>query len=388
MLADNHLRMLLHDSAISEAVIQARGYRTITVAADLERYGFSRAQRRAPGLLLPLHPTDGGAPPLHVYRPDRPRTYQDRRQGGTLRTLKYEVPKGQPTRIDCPPLCQPRLGDPAVTLWITEGQKKADALASRDLCAIALLGVWNWKGRNALNGVAFANDWDYIALDGREVHIVYDSDVMTKTAVRQALARLIQHLERKGALVDAVYLPNEGGHKLGVDDYFAQGHTVDELRGRIEQPRPLPQPAQARIEILAKAPPILARPLALVEGRAYAATWLWVKQTIRETRDRRTGEIVRPRSAAGGDGAGALLSSRATAWSMAPAASTRWTSWPCRCTCPRSRGPARPGAIPPSHVMSTATTPTRSPSLGASSTWWMRSSISPARWRSSAPWPR
>ena len=52
-------------------------------------------------------------------------------------------------RVDCPPRCRPGLADPAVPLWITEGQKKADALASRGLCAIALLGVWNWRGTNA-----------------------------------------------------------------------------------------------------------------------------------------------------------------------------------------------------------------------------------------------
>ena len=50
--------------------------------------------------------------------------------------------------LDVPPTCQPMLGDPSVDLWITEGTKKADAGASRGLCIIALLGVWNWRGRN------------------------------------------------------------------------------------------------------------------------------------------------------------------------------------------------------------------------------------------------
>jgi hypothetical protein len=56
-------------------------------------------------------------------------------------------------RLDCPPRCRALLGDPATLLWITEGQKKADALASAGATALALLGVWNLKGKNAFGGV-------------------------------------------------------------------------------------------------------------------------------------------------------------------------------------------------------------------------------------------
>jgi hypothetical protein len=56
-------------------------------------------------------------------------------------------------RLDCPPRCRALLGDPAIPLWITEGQKKADALASAGATALALLGVWNLKGKNAFGGI-------------------------------------------------------------------------------------------------------------------------------------------------------------------------------------------------------------------------------------------
>jgi hypothetical protein len=78
--------------------------------------------------------------------------------------IKYEVPKGIHIRLDCPPPCLPGMSDPRVPLWITESQRKGDALASRGLRAIALLGVWNWRGRNDAGGVTTLGDWDDIAL--------------------------------------------------------------------------------------------------------------------------------------------------------------------------------------------------------------------------------
>lgn len=173
------------------------------------------------------------------------------------------------------------LGDPRTPMWITEGQKKSDALASHGLCAIALLGVWGFKGKNPFGGTTILADFDAIALDGRDVRLVFDSDVMTKPQVRQALDRLTEHLQRKGAHVTAVYLPHADGTKVGVDDYLLS-HTVQELEGLIDAPRPQPQPAAPIVELLDDPPMMLTRPLTLINGRAYAATWLWTKTTVRE----------------------------------------------------------------------------------------------------------
>lgn len=133
-------------------MILARGYRTITQGQDLRDLGFTASQSRVPGLLLPLWTADGDNG-LCVYRPDNPRVMEDRKRRNPDRAypckeLKYEVPKGSSTRLDCPPMCRRMLQDPSIPLWVTEGQKKADSLVSRGLCAIALLGVWNWRGRN------------------------------------------------------------------------------------------------------------------------------------------------------------------------------------------------------------------------------------------------
>lgn len=285
-LSPEHRTMLLQESGIAPDVVAERGYRTVTNPKDLEALGFTPAQRRCPGLLLPLHPTGGGKPPLHVYRPNAPRGRRDRKTG-ELRYVKYEVPAGHGTRIDYPPRCQPVLADPKVPLWITEGQKKGDALASRGLCAVALLGVWNWRGKNDLGGTTLLADLDYIAWDGRDVRLVFDSDVVTKPQVRAALDRFTEHLQRKGARVRAVYLPNgPDGAKVGVDDYLAQGHTVADLEALVEAPRPAPQAAPPHVELLDEAPPAMRRPLQIVGDHAYAAAWLPCRVTVRERLDK------------------------------------------------------------------------------------------------------
>ena len=84
-------------------------------------------------------------------------------------------------------------------LFITEGIKKGDALASRDLCAVALLGVWNWRGTNTEGGKVALPDWESVALNGRQVYIMFDSDVMVKQSVHAALVRLKAFLETRGA---------------------------------------------------------------------------------------------------------------------------------------------------------------------------------------------
>ncbi len=339
-LCEQHRSMLCTGSAISGEVIAVRGYRTILDEAELIPLGFIASQRRTPGLLLPLWATDGtlaGA----VYRPDNPRVVENKKKGplpdGTYpcKVIKYEFPAHALLRVDCPPPCREKLGDPSVPLWVTEGQKKADALASRGLCAIALLGVWNFKGSNAFGGSTVLADFDYIAWSsarssqrkanpqhphepepaqgiagdsdiddetgpalriadqrGRDVRIVFDSDVMTKPAVRQALDRLTHVLQSRGARVSAVYLPHGAQGKQGVDDFLAAGHTIEELNALVDAPRPLPRLSPPQVELLREEPLTLCRPLQLVGNKAYAAAWAMLK-FVHPDKQLRSGEVVR-----------------------------------------------------------------------------------------------
>lgn len=196
-------RELLGASLIAPEVAAARGYRSVTEKVVLERYDFGRAQRQVPALLIPVWDVSGEVV-LHQARPDEPRI----RDG---KAIKYETPAGSRMALDVPPMVRERLADPRVDLWVTEGARKADAAVSQGLCCIALLGVWNWRGTNEQGGLTALPDWEVIAIRARTVYLVFDSDVIVKREVHQALARLKKFLEHRGAVVRVVYLPSGDG---------------------------------------------------------------------------------------------------------------------------------------------------------------------------------
>lgn len=226
-LLEDHFRHLHEGSGISMEVILERGYRSLLGRSELKKLGFSTAQQRVPGILIPLWGVNGKLVG-HQYRPDNPRLDQ---RG---RSVKYESPRGATNHLDCPRRSQGKLGDPAFPLWVTEGSKKSDALASRGACAISVTGVWGFKGKNALGGTTFLADWDYIALNGRTVYLAFDSDIITKEPVKKALSRLIEHLSRRGAKVLVVHLPQEGSGKVGIDDYLLK-HSLEEAEKLAEE---------------------------------------------------------------------------------------------------------------------------------------------------------
>lgn len=217
-----HHAALVSASVISDEVARARRYRTVSTKAELKELGFGEAQRRTPALLIPVWSVTGEIATYQI-RPDEPRVKDGK-------PLKYETPTGAHMSLDVPPATRFLLADPAVPLFVTEGARKADAAVSRGLCCIALLGVWNFRGKNEHGGLTALADWESIALKGRKVYVCFDSDVMEKDAVRLAMKRLRSFLELRGADVRLIYLPSgTGGAKVGLDDYFAAGGTVDGL---------------------------------------------------------------------------------------------------------------------------------------------------------------
>jgi hypothetical protein len=63
------------------------------------------------------------------------------------------------------------------------------------------------------------------------VYVAFDSDVATKPQVHASLARLKDFLESRRAKVELIYLPSADGEKVGLDDFFAASHSVEELLG-------------------------------------------------------------------------------------------------------------------------------------------------------------
>jgi len=195
-------------SAISPDVAALRGYLSIKTYKDASvlgvAYGFAGYQKdRIPGLLIPQCDVFGSPkPPTAQYKPDSPR--KDIRG----RVVKYETPENGRLIIDCPPICQLDLMNPSKPLWIVEGSKKADAVASRWVTCISVAGVWAWRGRNENDGLTALPDWESIALnDGRKVYLCFDSDQITKPEVQVALRRLANWLKSRGAEVYIIHLP-------------------------------------------------------------------------------------------------------------------------------------------------------------------------------------
>jgi len=216
-LADNH-RAMLEASAIASEVSAVRGYFTATTKQQLAEIGFPPSQRLVPSLVVPIYDVKGDLA-TYQLRPDRPRLNKD------SKTIKYETRAGSRLVVDVPPGARKWLGDRTRPLFITEGSKKADGAVSAGLCCVALLGVWNWRDSDGL-----LPDWEYIGLKERKVYVVFDSDVMEKKEVHQALERVKAVLEHHDADVALVYLPSgDGGKKVGLDDYLAAGHSVDDL---------------------------------------------------------------------------------------------------------------------------------------------------------------
>jgi hypothetical protein len=224
--------MLVQGSGIAEDVIAERGNRTCTGYSELQSLGIALPRHAdATGLLFPLWSVDGTpathilpkeqrSVPYTVYRPDIPLIDAKGREH------KYLNPKNTPTRLDCHPRCHDLLRTASQLLWVTEGQKKGDKLVTEGACAIALLGVENWR----------SPDWVDVPLRGRSIGVCYDSDVMTKAPVQRALTSLTAYLTHKGAEVLHVYLPSTTDDKTGVDDFLLT-HSLADLEALLEPPR-------------------------------------------------------------------------------------------------------------------------------------------------------
>jgi putative DNA primase/helicase len=218
-------REVTKESAIDPAVALERGYRLETTKRGLERLGFKRSQQRAPALVIPRFSPCGEPIPPQI-KPDNPLVEE---RNGKSRPRKYETPAGSGIRLSVPPRVLPMMRDVQRTLYITEGDKKADALASVGACCIALQGVECWR---------VLEDWEEVKLYGREVVIAFDADVMVNPNVQKALQGLAAFLRERGALVKYLFWPERyRGTKVGIDDYLAAGGSILELRGWVrDQP--------------------------------------------------------------------------------------------------------------------------------------------------------
>lgn len=153
-----------------------------------------RGLEGSPGVAIPF--TD----PLHPqklrgtrFRLDYPAEIQGK-------PAKYISPKGAANLIYFPPECSELLHDISVPAFITEGEFKTLTAWQHGLFCIGLVGVWGWKQKGTDGQSQAIPDMDLITWKGRQVVIVFDSDVTTNPNVLKARHALSKELYRRGAL--------------------------------------------------------------------------------------------------------------------------------------------------------------------------------------------
>jgi Domain of unknown function (DUF3854) len=170
-----HIQQLEKESGIARDIIAERGVRSVAGGRELPK-GFSwRQRKRGPGILFTVHRPNGET--SWSFRPDE----VDPEHPGR----KYEQPSkhyGGPGNIlDVHPRMRHLIDETFAELTFVEGLKKADALTSRGVLAVAITGVWNWLS----DGEPIADMLD-IPVDGRRVNICFDSDMLHNPNVQDA----------------------------------------------------------------------------------------------------------------------------------------------------------------------------------------------------------
>ncbi len=185
-------------------------------------------------LKIPFLDREGKTTDFARIKPSKPRT---RKEEGEKKEVKYEQPKGRPIRPYFPPMAWTLIDDPAPSLLITEGEKKAVKAAQEGFACIGLTGVdcWSAPRERDEDGKPIGPrhlhpDLAALALSGRNVFIVFDSDLSVKPDVQRAERSLALALTTAGAKVRCARLPSgDNGEKIGLDDYLCR-YTADELR--------------------------------------------------------------------------------------------------------------------------------------------------------------
>ena len=225
-----HYKELSEGSGISDEVIQERGYYTITKKTELKRLGFGTAQQQVPAIGMPVR-NKRGEWQFTLIKPDNPRI--DPKNG---RIRKYEFPAKTKMALDIPERSREHIDDPYIPAVYTEGIKKVDAGASQGMCTIGVIGTWNWRGTNEKGGKTALPDLEEIAHkdandEGRITYLIFDSDIMLKISVYNALKRFRELLLKYGADAWVVYVPpGPNGEKQGLDDFLCRGGTWDDIK--------------------------------------------------------------------------------------------------------------------------------------------------------------
>lgn len=159
-------------------------------------------------LVIPYFAADGSPMNYHRLKPAKPLAET---KNGKQRKKKYMAPWEVRPHAFFPPSTRKVLSDPSVPLIVTEGEKKAlCASEAFGLPCIGISGVDSWRAKGD-KGKPLP-ELRAVAWGGRQVSIVYDSDLVTNPDVLRAEGELAKALMEAGAVVKLVRLP-QGGAK-------------------------------------------------------------------------------------------------------------------------------------------------------------------------------
>lgn len=228
-----NIRKELEESGIPHDAQRKLHYRPVTATEADQLTGF-----KLNGWVVELRDAKGNSygPAFYRLKPEEP----------TASGAKYLTSKGAGCRPYFSPLVQPRVWQSSEPLYLTEGEKKADSLSHHGFPALGLSGVDAWKDKRSGESQPLP-ELDEINWN-RRVYVVFDSDVVVKDSVRDALERLSLWLRSKGATPMIVLLPCElDGGKNGADDFLVR-HGSDRFRDLVQLAKPATSKKRGKLQ--------------------------------------------------------------------------------------------------------------------------------------------
>lgn len=177
------------------------------------------------------------------FKPVTPRIdLKKTKKKGRTEYVKYETPDGIPTRaffLEVPHHIWEKISniyncpiDDSLHFWewviknnlpitITEGAKKAGAMLTAGVIAVALSGVWNGTLKtDTFNVFKLRPDLQHFATADRKVFSCFDTDLKptTRADVAKASKRMLEAFDKAGCDAKFISLPSDGGK--GADDFI------------------------------------------------------------------------------------------------------------------------------------------------------------------------
>lgn len=214
-------------SAISPEIAKRAGLFPITdpkaAAKQFGRTAAEWADGRLPAWGIPYFIPTHRDPVVYRAKPAKPFEATTRDKGSEhVRLVKYMQPPKTGVHV-CPgPRAREErtINDASIPLAITEGEKKALALETAGLPCIAVPGVSQWRLKGDDRPHPYFAHWKF---EGRRVYIFFDADALTNKDVRREELALGRALEKLGATVRLVRMPQA---LPKIDDFLAaREHT-------------------------------------------------------------------------------------------------------------------------------------------------------------------